>query len=152
MASKIRTLLHNFWLIIFSLLLQLMSVGFAWNSSAKSNPKLVNQNVQHCTYLRCNLIVILIVWADLAVFNVLKFSTTLLKYPSFEGLFHVFMDKTSTKLLHIEVCTIKVDYLKSEKKIIFALIFTFCGQSTINCKWEKKTSTFTAKPSGKLRQ
>ena len=45
MASKIRTVLHNFWLTNFSSpFAALISLGLAWKPAAKSNEKLVNQN------------------------------------------------------------------------------------------------------------
>ena len=37
-------------------------------------------------------------WADRAVLEVVKISAILVKYPFFEGFFHISMGKTNTKL------------------------------------------------------
>ena len=51
MFLSLHNVLHNFWLLPAAE----VSVGLAWKSATKSNDKLVNQYMQHCSYFGCPL-------------------------------------------------------------------------------------------------
>ena len=54
-------------------------------------------------------------WADFAGMVVLDISTNFLKYPSFEGVFHVLIGKTNLELNCLYIFCLKSNYQNSEK-------------------------------------
>ena len=62
---------------------------------------------------------------DWAIGAVMKILAVLLKYPTFEGFFFIFMEKTTRKL---EFLYIVAD---SEKTVNFCLKCTFWGQNSL---------------------